>query len=143
MRICGPATKVFTCKLCAIFFVYTVIFQHLFKSSITRPMKSIFELRSFIAFSLGRTEVVRQRCCKTLFKKYSGKDVFLWNTFFTYSHIFFVISNITFASACFLQYYLFYYFLENDAIYFLSNVSLLKIANLWMTFNFCLQLYVA
>ena len=122
LKNCRRATIVFTCKFCDIFSVYTVIFQHLLQYPITRPMKSIFELRSFIVFYLGRTEAVCQRCSKTLFKKDYGKHVFLWNTFFTYTHIFF-ISNIIFASACFLQYYLFYNFLENDAnLFFIQRI---------------------
>ena len=85
LKYCGPATIVLTCKFRNIFSVYTVIFQRSFQFSITRPMKSIFELRSFIVFPLGRTKAVCQRCSKTLFKKDSWKDAFLWNTFFKYT----------------------------------------------------------
>ena len=123
LKNCTPATIVFTCKFVTFFSIYTVIFQHLFQSSITRPMKSVSELRSFMVFSLGRTEAVCQKCSKTLFKKDSGKHEFLWNTFFKYTHISFIISNIIFASACFLQYYLFYNFLENDAnLFFIQRI---------------------
>ena len=89
LKNCRPATIVFTCKFCDIFSVCTVTFQHLFQPSFTRPMKSISELRSFIVFSLGRTEAVCQRCSKTLFKKNSRKDVFLWTPLFTYTRVFF------------------------------------------------------
>ena len=143
LKNCRRATIVFTCKFCDIFSVYTVIFQHFFQSSVTRPMKSIFELRFVIVFFLGRAEAACQRCSRILFKKDSGKDAFLWNTFFTYTHIFFIISNIVFASACFCSISYLTIFLKTMQIYFLSNVFLLKIGNFWMTSSFCLQQHVA
>ena len=143
LKNCRRATIVFTCKFCDIFSVYTVTFQHLFQPSVTRPMKSISELRSFIVFSLGRTEAVCQRCSKTLFTKNSRKDVFLWNPFFTYSRVFFIISNIIFASACFLQYYLYYNFLENDAnLFFIQRICLkLQISKWLLAFVFSCMLH--
>ena len=98
-------------------FVYTVIFQHFFQSSITRSMKSIFELKE---------QAVGWRCSKTLLKKDSGKGAFLWNMFVTYTYIFFIISNKIFASACFCSITYLTLFLETMQIYFLSNVFLLK-----------------
>ena len=54
MKNCMPATIVSTCKFRDIFFVYTVIFQHFFQSSITRPMKSMFKLKILYRFLLRK-----------------------------------------------------------------------------------------
>ena len=109
-------------------FVYTVIFQHFFQSSITRSMKSIFELKE---------QAVGWRCSKTLLKKDSGKVHFCeiclshipiyflsYQTKFSLVHVFAVLLILHFSwKRCKFIFYPTYFYLNRKLLNDLQLLS--------------------